>query len=237
MNKISKIISFIIIPLVATTFLWGKTNYQSQVIQFQFQSDTIEGVVNLPKKKYILEEKTPLVIFVHGDGELERDAYGYYKHIWNELAEKGIASMSWDKKGIWQSTGKWLNQSMEDRANEVIAAIDFIQADTRFNFSSIGLIGFSQPGWVMPKVATLSDYPDFIISVSGAINWKRQSNYLTRTRMKLEGATEEAIEAEVRQNEIDFNLFNATSTYPDYVAYQKEECENEQEEECDFMSE
>ncbi|MFT6192740.1 MAG: dienelactone hydrolase [Paraglaciecola sp.] len=237
MNKISKIIIVIILFLVATNFLWGKTNYQSQVVHFQFQSDTIEGVVNLPKKKYSLEEKTPLVIFVHGDGELGRDAYGYYEHIWNELAKKGIASMSWDKKGIGQSTGKWLNQSMENRANEVIAAIDFMKADTRFDFSSIGLIGFSQAGWVMPKVATLSEYPDFIISVSGAINWKRQSNYLTRTRMELEGAKEEAIEAEVRQNEIDFNIFNATSTYSDYVAYQKEKCKNKKEEDCDFMNE
>lgn len=237
MNKISKIIIVIILLLVATNFLWGKTNYQSQVIHFQFQADTIEGVVNLPNKKYSLGEKMPLVIFVHGDGELGRDAYGYYEHIWNELAKKGIASMSWDKKGIGQSTGKWLNQSMEDRANEVIAAIDFVKADSRFDFSSIGLMGFSQAGWVMPKVATLSKYPDFIISVSGAINWKRQSNYLTRTRMELEGANKEAIEAGVRQNEIDFNLFNANSTYSDYVTYQKEQCKNEQEEDCDFMSE
>jgi len=226
-----------ILLLIATNFLWGKTNYQSQVIHFQFQSDTIEGVVNLPNKKYSIGEKTPLVIFVHGDGELGRDASGYYKHIWNELAKKGIASMSWDKKGIGESTGKWLNQSMEDRANQVIAAIDFIKADPRFDFSSIGSIGFSQAGWVMPKVASLSDYPDFIISVSGAINWKRQSNYLTRTRMELEGVNKEVIEAGVRQNEIDFNLFNANSTYSDYVAYQKEKCKNEQEEDCDFMNE
>ena len=237
MNRISKIISITVLLLVTTIFLWGKTNYQSQVIRFQFQSDTLEGVVNLPNKRYTLGKKIPLVIFVHGDGELERDAYGYYKPIWNELAKKGIASMSWDKKGTGQSTGKWLNQSMEDRAREVIVAIDFIQADSCFDFSSIGLIGFSQAGWVMPKVASLSDYPDFIISISGAINWKRQSNYLTRTRMKLEGASKEAIEAAVRQNEIDFNIFNATSTYPEYVAYQKEQCKNEQEKDCDFMSE
>ena len=237
MNRTSKIIFILILLQVTTTLLWGKTHYQSQVIHFQFQSDTIEGVVNLPKNKYILGEKIPLVIFVHGDGELERDAYGYYKPIWNELAKKGIASMSWDKKGTGQSTGKWLNQSMEDRAYEVITAIDFIKADTRFDFSSIGLIGFSQAGWVMPKVATLSKYPDFIISVSGAINWKRQSNYLTRTRMKLEGATEDAIEAEVRQNEIDFDIFNANSTYSDYVTYQKEQCKNEEKEDCGFMSE
>jgi len=237
MNKIAKIISIIIILLIAMSFFLCETNYQSQIINFQFQSDTIKGVVNVPNKEYLLKEKMPLVIFVHGDGELERDAYGYYEHIWNELAKKGIASMSWDKKGIGQSTGKWLSQSMEDRANEVITAIDFVQTDTRFDFSSIGLIGFSQAGWVMPKVATLSKYPDFIISVSGAINWKRQSNYLTRTRMKLEGANQDAIEAEVRQNEIDFNLFNANSSYSDYVTYQKEQCKNEQEEACDFMSE
>ena len=90
--------------------------------------------MNLPKNKYILEEKTPLVIFVHGDGKLGHDAFGYCEHIWNELAKKGIASMSWDKKGIGQSTGKWLNQSIEDRANEVIAAIDFMKADPRFDF-------------------------------------------------------------------------------------------------------
>tara|TARA_B100000809_G_scaffold251920_1_gene286000 strand:- start:22406 stop:23458 length:1053 start_codon:yes stop_codon:yes gene_type:complete len=237
MNKIIKISIVITLLLVATNFLLDKTNYQSQVIHFNFQSDTIEGVLNLPNKEYSLGEKTPLVIFVHGDGELARDAYGYYKHIWNELAKKGIASMSWDKKGIGQSTGKWLNQSMEDRANEVIAAIDFMKADPRFDFSSIGLMGFSQAGWVLPKVASLSDYPDFIISVSGAINWKRQSNYLTRTRMELEGANKEAIEAGVRQNEIDFIIFNATSTYSDYVAYQKEKYKNGQEEGCDFMSE
>jgi hypothetical protein len=237
MNKITKIILVITLLVFAINFLWGKTNYQSQVIHFQFQSDTIEGVVNLPNKKYSLGERTPLVIFVHGDGELERDAYGYYQPIWNELAKKGIASMSWDKKGIGQSTGKWLNQSMEDRAKEVIAAIEFIQADANFDFSTIGLIGFSQAGWVMPKVATLSDFPDFIISVSGAINWKRQSNYLTRTRMEQEGADEATIEAGVRQNEIDFNLYNNENTYPEYVAYQEKKCENEKETDCDFMSE
>jgi len=237
MNKILKIIFSIILLVVAINSLWGKTNYQSQVIHFKFQSDSIEGVVNLPKRKYTLEGKTPLVIFVHGDGELERDAYGYYEPIWNELAKKGIASMSWDKKGIGQSTGKWLNQSMEDRANEVIAAIEFIQADTRFDFSSIGLIGFSQAGWVMPKVATLSDYPDFIISVSGAINWKRQSNYLTRTRMELKGANEATIEAQVRQNEIDFNIYNNENTYHEYVAYQEGKCKNKKEEDCSLMSE
>ncbi|MFT6127967.1 MAG: hypothetical protein ACJAVA_002464, partial [Flavobacteriaceae bacterium] len=94
MNIISKIIFILILLQVTTPSLWGKTNYKSQVIRFQFQSDTIEGVVNLPKSKYVLGEKIPLVIFVHGDGELERDAYGYYKPIWNELAKKGIASMS-----------------------------------------------------------------------------------------------------------------------------------------------
>jgi len=237
MNKTSKIILSIFFLIFTIHPLLAKTNYESQIIRFIFQSDTIEGVLNLPIKKYQLDEKTPLAIFVHGDGELTRDAYGYYHPLWQELAEKGIASMSWDKKGVGLSTGNWLNQSMEDRANEVISAIEFIHADTNFHFSSIGLIGFSQGGWVIPKVATLSNYPDFIISVSGAINWKRQSNYLTRIRLQLGGAEKSIIEEEVRLNEIDFNIFNTENTYQEYVKYQELKCDNRKEEDCSLMSE
>jgi dienelactone hydrolase len=237
MNNISKLFFPIVLLAFTVPFLWGKTNYKSQTIHFEFQSDTIEGVVNLPKKKYKKGKAFPLVIFVHGDGALGRDAYGYYKPIWNELAKRGIASMSWDKKGEGKSAGNWLNQSMEDRAKEVIDAIEFIQADAHFDFTSIGLIGFSQAGWVMPKVATLSDYPDFIISVSGAINWKRQSDYLTRKRMELEGADSTMIEAQVRQNKIDSKIFNHEITYQEYVEYQQEGCKIKNKKDCSLMSE
>jgi dienelactone hydrolase len=235
MNKALKIIFILVLLAFAIYFLRGKTNYKSHYIHFQFHSDTIEGVVNIPRKKYKKGEILPLVIFVHGDGELERDAYGYYKPIWNELAQRGIASMSWDKKGVGKSTGNWLNQSMEDRAKEVIAAIESIRADAHFDFSSIGLIGFSQAGWVMPKVASISDYPDFIISVSGAIDWKRQSDYLTRKRMELEGADLHMIEAQVRQNENDNRFFSKKSTYQEYVVHQQEICINKNDEDCYIM--
>jgi len=173
--------------------------YVQKEIQFQFESDTISGVLILPQEKMnntqTLHWSYLCTVTVLRPGY----AFGYYKPIWNELTKRGIACLSLDKKGVGQSTGNWLDQSMNDRAKEIIAAIEYAKSDLGFNNSAIGLIGFSQGGWVMPKVATLSDYPDFIISISGAINWKRQSNYLTRKRMELEGANEAIIEAGVRQ--------------------------------------
>jgi dipeptidyl aminopeptidase/acylaminoacyl peptidase len=237
MNKWIKITAFLFALLLVGQLYSFPEKYVQKEIQFQFESDTISGVLILPQEKNEQYADPPLVIFVHGDGAAARDAFGYYKPIWNELTKRGIACLSLDKKGVGQSTGNWLDQSMNDRAKEIIAAIEYAKSDLGFNNSAIGLIGFSQGGWVMPKVATLSDYPDFIISISGAINWKRQSNYLTRTRMELEGANEAIIEAGVRQNEIDFNIFNDNVIYSEYVSYQKEGCKNEKEEDCDFMSE
>ncbi|VCU61916.1 hypothetical protein EPIB2_993 [Tritonibacter mobilis] len=37
------------------------------------------------------------------------------------MADASIGVLFWDKAGVGASTGNWLNQSMEDRANEALA--------------------------------------------------------------------------------------------------------------------
>ena len=54
------------------------------------------------------------------------DAYGDYRPLWGRLAERGIASFSWDKVGVGNSQGDWQSQSMDDRAEETVAAIEML---------------------------------------------------------------------------------------------------------------
>ena len=213
----------------------GRTYYQSHAISFQDQGDTVAGVLNMPKGSREEAAVRPLIIFVHGDGDLNATAYGYYKPVWNELAKQGIATMSWDKKGVGNSTGQWLQQSMEDRAWEVIRAIDYIKSDTTYNFSFVGLLGFSQAGWVLPKVAALSTYPDLMILVSGAINWKRQSQYLTRKKLLRSGASEAAIAVVLRQHQRDLRWFDLSVSYEEYAAHAREQCEKRSGSSCSIM--
>jgi len=238
MNKwIFIVLSIICLLLVGSYLLTIPENYDKKEIQFQYKSVTRSGVLITPENKSIHAESVPLVVFIHGDGDMNHDAYGYYKPLWNELSSIGVACLSLDKRGVGKSTGNWLHQSMEDRANETIAAIEFAKSELGFADSKIGLIGFSQAGWVIPKVATLSDYPDFLINISPAINWKRQSNFLTQQRLQQEGATEKEIASELAYNQEDFEIFDKTNTYTQYVNYQQKKCQKRGRDSCELIEE
>ena len=120
----------------------------------------------------------PVVVLVHGDGAMPYDAYGYYNPLWTEFAKRGIATLSWDKPGVGGSSGNWLGHSMEERAEIVRNAISYLRRQNAvIDQQHIGLMGFSQAGWVLPKISNQQHQVDFAVFVGTAINWLRQGQY------------------------------------------------------------
>ena len=194
--------------------------YREVPITFEHAGNQLSGSVMLPKNR---PGPFPVVVFVHGDGAMPYDAYGYYRPLWNRLAEQGIASFSWDKAGVGKSRGDWQNQSMDDRADEVVTALDIIRKRTDIAARKIGLIGYSQAGWVLPSVADQSSYPDFMILVSPAINWMDQGAYMTRLRLKKEGVSDPQIEQAIEEfRRTTEQLFAPFSTYEAYLQYYRD---------------
>lgn len=209
-----KILTIVSLSIVVFLLLSGSKNYQEVELNFTHNSNELSGSLILPNS---IDKPSLVVLFVHGDGALQYDAYGYYRPIWESLAEKGIASFSWNKAGVNTSSGDWQKQSMDDRADEVIQAIEAIKYYKDIKFNDIGLMGFSQAGWVMPLVASKSDYPDFMVIVSGAINWMQQSEYLTKTRLTGEGFSSDQIEAALIGDKHISTLLPSESTFEDYL--------------------
>ena len=135
---------------------------QAKTIFFNGAGNQLSAHYLAPKRSL-----TPkgVIVFVHGDGELTYDANGYYKPIWNRLRALGYGIFSWDKPGVGGSTGNWLEQSMVDRQAEVHDAIDYLQQTYGYQEKSIGLMGFSQAGWVVPAVASNNPNVGFVIGV------------------------------------------------------------------------
>jgi alpha-beta hydrolase superfamily lysophospholipase len=106
-----------------------------------------------------------VILFVHGDGHLDYETHGYYPLIWKRLLKQGFAIFSWDKPGIGSSNGNWLTQSMQDRQREVQSAINVIQKRYGFSGPQVGLIGFSQAGWVVPALAKNNPDVGFVIEI------------------------------------------------------------------------
>lgn len=191
-----------------------QTLSERQTEEFQFtwnKNGTIHGTIWLPADA---SHQGSVAALVHGDGPQDRTSGGYYNPLINALLDLGIAVASWDKPGVGESGGSWLDQSMSDRADETRSAIRKIRQ--RFGDSAVGAIGFSQAGWVLPRLSS-EDGLDYLVLVGPAVNWQDQGDYFATKRMEAEGKSSGEIEeALLRDRANDDVIFNAP-TFSDNV--------------------
>ena len=188
--------------------------YSTTELAFVSGGDELRGTLALPLDR---PGPFPAVLFVHGDGPVGREAHGYYRAFRKALAARGIASFSWDKPGVGKSTGDWLAQDMDDRAAAVIAAYRRSSAHERVDEDRIGVIGFSQAGWVLPRLAD-ETWVNYLIFVSTAVDVIRQGDYFKRRRLELAGVADPV--AAALPSETDRRILELLlSDDPDHAAY------------------
>lgn len=206
-------LAFAFLNLIAIFLFACSSISEPQRLDFEHDGNKLAGTLLLPQTP----GPHPVVIFVHGDGATTWDAYGYYRPFMTALKNVGYAVYSWDKPGVGGSSGNWLDQSLSGRADELQAAAETLRRDPRIRGDKIGLLGFSQAGWVMPKAVANDPRFAFMISISGAINWLDQSDYMTKNRFRLEGASDATIE---RALAFDRSLVALMEQDADYDTYQ-----------------
>ncbi|MDL5199264.1 alpha/beta hydrolase [Streptomyces sp. ALI-76-A] len=175
---------------------------------------TLNGVLTTPKDG---RERHGLVVYVHGDGPVDATHDDGYRPMWEANAKAGYASLSWDKPGVAGAPGNWLDQSMDDRAEETAAAIAWARARPDIDGDRIGLWGASQAGWVLPKVAARTPV-SFVIAVSPAINWLRQGRYHLLARLSADGASAARADSEIAESDATRRLLSRHATFEEYVA-------------------
>ncbi len=123
----------------------------------------------------------PTAVMIHGSGTSERNSR-VYLGIAEYLQANGIAVLLPDKRGCEKSEGDWIGASIEELATDTLSAVEFIKTEEMFEYSTIGLIGFSQGGWIAPVAAAKSDDVSFVVSVSGnAVTTDEQFYYEAST--------------------------------------------------------
>jgi pimeloyl-ACP methyl ester carboxylesterase len=164
-------IGVIITELLAMVFCL-KVAAQDQPTErdISFRNDSVElhGTLMLP----ITREPAPAVVFLHGSGPMTRDGFRPYAR---EFAKLGIASLFFDKRGSGKSNGSWSTSSLNDLAEDALAAVRYLKADNEIDRTRIGFWGISQAGWVAPIAASQSEDVAFMILISGGGASPRQS--------------------------------------------------------------
>ncbi|MRN52942.1 alpha/beta hydrolase family protein [Paenibacillus monticola] len=199
-------------------FVLNQNSYKmiEKKIEFETPQGLLTGTLALPKN---YSANIGLVVFIHGDGPTNDTYDGGYKPLWEKFASVGYASLSLNKPGIHGSSGNWLEQSMEDRAQEAIHAIDWAKSLPMIDDKRIGLWGASQAGWVIPKIVREEHNISFSILVSPAINWIAQGKYNTKAQMEQDGYSAQEIMEKETYNEQVLHLIQEQASYSTYLKF------------------
>lgn len=168
--------------------------FNTEEVTFFNDGNTFAGTITYPKG----EGKYPAVVLITGSGAQNRDEdiYGFkiFKIIAEHLANKDIAVLRYDDRGVGGSKGKSVNESTTmDFAGDVAAAVELLKTKEYVNPMAIGLLGHSEGGIVAPIVAGKTNIAYMILmagtGVKGIDIIKEQSKLI----MKSENATEDEI--------------------------------------------
>ncbi|MEO0333628.1 MAG: alpha/beta hydrolase, partial [Bacteroidota bacterium] len=167
----------------------GQNQEKEQIFEFQFAEHTMHGRLNLPATK----QPKGIVLIVHGSGRTDAVAGNWHADIRAAINEAGYGTYMWDKMGCGKSEGTFdYNQTVQNSAKEVIAAIRALQQAQIPGSAEIGLWGISRAGWINPLV--INQYRDikFWISVSG-VDDKESFNYLFKENLRINGLPQDSI--------------------------------------------
>ncbi|MFP9118342.1 alpha/beta hydrolase family protein [Flavobacterium sp. RNTU_13] len=134
-------------------------------VKFQSQGITLSGSVVMPKNAFAA------VVVVHGSDPVKREM-AFAKR----LAKQGIAVFTYDKRGVGESGGVYVGPSVGTNnistenlnllAEDASSAVAVLGAKLKGKKLPIGLVGFSQAGWIIPIAATKNPMVRFMVLFS-----------------------------------------------------------------------
>jgi dienelactone hydrolase len=141
-------------------------DFTIQDVKFESQGITLAGSILQPKNSFAA------VVIVHGSDPVKREL-----EFAKRLAKEGIAVFTYDKRGVGESGGVYVGPSVGtnniDTANLTLlaqdanAAVEKFQTYLKDKKTPIGLVGFSQAGWIIPMAASKNPQIEFMVLFSG----------------------------------------------------------------------
>jgi uncharacterized protein len=158
----------------------------------------------------------PAVILVHSSGAEDRE---YLLPFARFLIRHGMAVLGYDKRGVGGSTGDWNKASFDDLAGDVVAAFEYLKTRSDIQRAQIGVLGWSQAGWVMPLAATRAKALAFLISIAGAgVSVAETTIDQARNEMAASGMRPQMIDQVVALMTLQYAYLRTGQGWSQYVA-------------------
>jgi pimeloyl-ACP methyl ester carboxylesterase len=140
--------------------------------------------------------KLPVVVMVHGSGDLDRDEntkrlrINAFKELSDAIASLGFATLRYDKRGVGKSGGSFLEAGFFDLVDDADAAVTFARSHPALDPARVVLLGHSEGCMVAPAVNVRSPVQGMILLAPTAeplawtTAWQREQMYEDLRTMK-----------------------------------------------------
>ncbi|AYN02808.1 S9 family peptidase [Flavobacterium sp. 140616W15] len=140
-------------------------DFTIQDVKFESQGVTLAGSILTPKKAFAA------VVIVHGSDPVKREM-----EFAKRLAKEGIAVLTYDKRGVGESGGVYVGPSVGTNnidttnlnllSHDASSAVNTFRTYLKDKKTPIGLVGFSQAGWIIPIAASENPQIEFMVLFS-----------------------------------------------------------------------
>jgi uncharacterized protein len=181
---------------------------RSQHVTFRNGDVVLAGTVLMPRGR----PPFPGIVLVHGDGPETRDGYRF---LAEEFADRGIAALIYDKRGVGESGGRFPAR-FDELAGDAAAAVRYLRGRGDIDDERVGLWGGSQGGWIAPLAASSPEaHVRFVVVKAGpAIGPAALARWKSVHRVQQAGYSPEVVARVNKLMDIQFEILRSGSGWP-----------------------
>ena len=150
----------------------------TEEVEFSGAGVRLSATITMPSPA----SASPGIVLIGGSGPSDRHNDGFFDLLRDHLANAGVAVLAYDKRGAGRSTGDWATATVDDLAADAAAAVATLQAHPQVTPGTVGVLGYSEGGWVALRLcARLTTLRHLIINSCPALSFAESEAYaLTR---------------------------------------------------------
>ena len=147
----------------------ARVNYGREEVTFTSADGTqLAGLLSIPDSI----APHPVFMSLHGSEPGTRNNFGS-KVMAHFMLSHGFAILNYDKRGVGDSDGTYQEAASASNlmklSEDALAGVEYLASRPEIDADFIGLIGFSQAGWVIPLAASQSKAVTHVVILSGPV--------------------------------------------------------------------
>lgn len=164
-NFFSNLFLWLLLIILPEIVCSQSTDITIQDVKFKSEGVTLAGSILTPKNIFAA------VVIVHGSDPVKREM-----EFAKRLAKEGIAVLTYDKRGVGESGGVYVGPSVGTNnidttnlnllSHDASSAVNTFRTYLKAKKTPIGLVGFSQAGWIIPITANQNPQIEFMVLFS-----------------------------------------------------------------------